>query len=82
MNGQSFDLFPPPDSSELTMQMLPRMVWISLIVVIGFVVELFGPRQTKPLLCLYASYICDLLCGRGRSAETPGSCQIAAQDRS
>jgi hypothetical protein len=46
MNGQSFDLLPPPDSSELTMQMLPRMVWISLIVVIRFVVELF--RQHMP----------------------------------
>ena len=40
-DGQSFDLLSPSDSFELTMQMLFGMVWISLIVVIRFVVELF-----------------------------------------
>jgi hypothetical protein len=40
-NGQSFDLLSPSDSSELAMQMLFGIAWLSLIVVIRFVVELF-----------------------------------------
>jgi hypothetical protein len=47
-NGQSLDLLSPPDSSELAMQMFFGTVWLSLIVVIRFVVELFRKHIFDP----------------------------------
>jgi hypothetical protein len=49
-NGLSVDLLSPPDSSELAMQMFFGTVWLSLIVVIRFVVELLRQRAVDSWL--------------------------------
>ena len=78
-NSQSFDLLSPSDSSELTMQMLFGSLWLSLIVVIRFIVELFRQHVLGSWLSHRLQRLQGVAGGSigGAKAETPPSLPLS-----